>query len=66
MNNKELLLRALADVIKERRGSVSITQLSLESDVSKSILFMIEKIVFCMNIEDNDKKVLTLTLRHTL
>ena len=43
MNNKELFLRALADVIKERRGSVSITQLSLESDVSKSILFMIEK-----------------------
>lgn len=42
-NTKEQFLNALANVIKEKRGNISITQLALESDVSKSILSMIEK-----------------------
>ena len=42
-DKKELLLETLASAIKEKRGNISINRLSLESDVSKSILSMIEK-----------------------
>ncbi len=40
---KNKILRALAKVVRKRRGKLSITQLSLSVDVSKSIWSMIEK-----------------------
>ncbi|MBO6273235.1 helix-turn-helix transcriptional regulator [bacterium] len=42
-DKKEMVLKALAKIVKEKRGEMSITQLSLEVDVSKSIWSMIEK-----------------------
>ena len=41
-DKKEKILIALAKVIKKRRGKLSITQVSLSADVSKSIWAMIE------------------------
>lgn len=40
---KEKLLKALAKVIKNLRAQNSISKLSLEVDISKSIWFMIEQ-----------------------
>ncbi len=42
-DKKDKILRALAKVIKRRRGKLSITQLSLSIDVSKSIWATIEQ-----------------------
>lgn len=42
-NNKNEILIALAKIIKKHRGKLSITQLSICADVSKSIWSMIEK-----------------------
>lgn len=42
-DKKELLLNTLAHVIKDKRGKLSLNQLAMESDISKSILSMIEK-----------------------
>ena len=40
---KEKLLQILADVIKTQRGNISISKVSHEIDVSKSVWFMIEQ-----------------------
>ena len=42
-DKKSKILYALAKVIKSKRGNMSITQVSLGVDVSKSIWAMIEK-----------------------
>ena len=42
-DKKDKILRALAKVVKKRRGKLSITQLSLSVEVSKSIWSMIEQ-----------------------
>lgn len=40
---KQKILDALAKIVKEKRGEMSITQLALSADISKSIWFMIEQ-----------------------
>ena len=42
-DKKDKILRAMAKVIKQKRGKLSITQLSLSVDISKSIWSTIEK-----------------------
>ena len=42
-DKKDKILKALAKIVKKRRGKLSITQMSLSVDVSKSIWSMIEQ-----------------------
>ena len=43
IDKKELLLKALARTVQKKRGTMSITQLAMESEISKSILSVVEK-----------------------